>query len=256
MGDEMHEGSDHNDHQHNDHDNGGNNDDLIHPAVNYDKYHRGGYNFHGTGADHDFILDRACTDDDCWREHYYVFTGEHLAARDNDQYDAGYNAGHYAAERSLHRERGEDSRGRVRDRGVPEQHGDDGVGVLPLPGDPRNSIDPAATEHAANVGWPAIDAHLARNWSEFGGVADVARGSAHSSRGRSDGHHPQDHVTWEQMEQTIEDHFDAWENEFDPGVAISARDGCTGGLLVAVGISLVMWAGLIAGTVSLWQWIS
>jgi hypothetical protein len=52
------------------------------------------------------------------------------------------------------------------------------------------------------------------------------------------------------------DHFDAWENEFDSGVAISEPDGCTGGLLAlsAVGISVAMWIGLIAGIVSLWHW--
>ena len=214
MGDEMHEASHDNDDQHDDNDNddnGANNDDLIHDnngGNNYNKYHVAYYEYDDANNVYP-SLDRHCTDDDCPDEHYYILTTRDLAARDNDQYDAGFNAGHQYA-----------------------------------------------TEHAANVGWPAIDAYLARNWSEYRGVDDPARGAVHGSGSRSDDHRPQDHVTWAEMERTIAAHFDAWENELDSGVAISVRDGCTGGLLVTVGISLVMWAGLIAGTVSLWRWIS
>ena len=183
--------------------------------------HHDDYKYHSAGFDYYYITDDeqhhvalydSCTDDDCGSiDHYHVFTTRDLSARDAAQYDAGYEraAEHarYAAYRS-----------------------------------PTHSA-----EHAANVGWPAIDAYLARNWSEYMDDDAVGERLDRIRRRRGD-HSPQDYVTWAD--------FDAWENELDPGVAISVRDGCTGGLLAlsVVGISVAMWVGLIAGIASLWNW--
>lgn len=68
-----------------------NNDDKYH------KYHVVYHDYHDGHHCATYLNDQ-CTDDDCGDEHYYLFTADDLAARDNLNYDAGYDRGlHYGA---------------------------------------------------------------------------------------------------------------------------------------------------------------
>lgn len=84
-------GSDDNDHIDND-----DFDNIINNIV----FDNGPYKFHDDehtefvhyAIDNDGRNDNHCSDDDCSREHVYVFTRDELAARDNANYDAGYRS--------------------------------------------------------------------------------------------------------------------------------------------------------------------
>lgn len=91
-----------------------------------------------------------------------------------------------------------------------------------------------ATEHAANVGWPAIDAYLARNWSEYMDDGAVGERLDRIRRRRGD-HRPQDYVTWAD--------FDAWENELDDGIAVETPNVAW----IALG-----WLGMFTVVVGFW----
>lgn len=102
-----------------------------------------------------------CSDDDCARHHVNVYTDDELAARDNANYDAGYEHARNAA---------------------------------------TYRAPTYSAEHAANVGWPAIDAYLADHWASDGGVHSVARGPHPANRSGSHPAGPS-FMTWARWEE-------------------------------------------------------
>jgi hypothetical protein len=75
-------------------------DDIINFCTGTDHDHLSSYVKYHDDDTAEFVYysatlndyDGPCRDDDCSREHVYIFTADQLAARDAAQYDAGYQA--------------------------------------------------------------------------------------------------------------------------------------------------------------------
>lgn len=175
------------------------------------RYHHYDINHHDHHDQHDDIHDERavvihdheyvrCADNDCGRNHIYIHTDDDLAARDDSNFDAGFDAGYGAGYHAARQPRGS---------GHYESY----------------------TGHAAHVGHPAIDAHLAqlaRN-RQRDDVDGSARQRAAARWGRRD------------VDRTEELTWTRWEDEFDSGVD-EAESG--GWLAVAIAWSLTLVVGL------------